>query len=226
MSEESETVKTFLEIGASEDPMFLCLLMPRWFDHILCDTLPYIFPIWDESALWKGVFVEPHPPSIVNLIRNLEANNISDTVYDIFSGAVTDKTEKIEFQTDTLNHQDTSAQVVQEDQESLFATADDYLPNIKLFYQSMTLDFILESIAEPCSLLRIDAEGSELKILEGFSFSQKPQMIIECHETNDEKFHTALRVIEILKDNGYYVFPEHPAITRLPYFTLFGYFND
>lgn len=67
---------------------------------------------------------------------------------------------------------------------------------------SVTLDDIFRCLPAPCERLYLDADGSELAILEGFSFSEKPAYIrVETH--NHIIKNATEKIIELLSGIGY-----------------------
>ena len=212
--------RTFLEIGASNVPSLLYLLdKANWWAHPIVDAHPYFFP--KRETEWYGVFVEPHPQHLIGLKQALDHKKISQDSYKIYSGLVLGETKFVEFYTKSLLTHDSHSQIKTGD--PFFSVPDGYIEGGAIVcFQSYTLDALLSDIASPVSLFRIDVEGAELEILLGFSFSQKPNMLIECHKNKNGNIHTADKVIEILEAQGYTVFPTAKRILSRSLLTLFA----
>ena len=212
----------FLEIGASYKPDLLFLLGPKkWWAHPTVRQHPYFYVRFGTKTKWFGIFVEPHPQNLILMNKDLKHTGISETDYKIYSGVVGGETKFVEFHTASMSVEDVHSQIKTD--QSFYAvskTEHKREGGDCLFYQTMTLDALLSDIASPVSLLSIDVEGAELEILSNFSFSQKPQIIMECH-LNDTH-HTSEKAIEILEAQDYTVFPKIKQALRHPHTTLFA----
>ena len=197
----------FLEIGASYKPDLLFLLgSKKWWAYPTVRQHPYFYYRFGRKAKWFGIFVEPHPQNLILMKKHLKHMPIPETDYKIYPGVVGGETKFVEFYMKDMSEEDVHSQIKTD--QSFYAVDNRYKREGGdcLFYQTMTLDALLSDIADPVSLLSIDVEGAELEILSNFSFSQKPQIIVECH-LNDTH-HTSEKVIEILEGQGYTLFPK------------------
>ena len=140
----------------------------------------------------KVLAIEPNPEMAKIIRRNSEINNYKNI--EVIEAALSSYNG-----TGSFYIPDISSQVASLDRNW------SYIKNINVLtiqVQVMTLDTLIRNINYPTiDLIKIDAEGMEIEILNGAkeAFSKTKRIVIETEKTSTKK------VIQILKENGYTV---------------------
>lgn len=144
----------------------------------------------------KTYAFEPNPEILKKLNINLELNPDISNQLNIINNAVSDKSESVEFAISKKDIQ--SARIVKE------------YDGEKVIVNSITLDEFFEKKEISPDLIKMDAEGEELKILKGMKdlFKNNPPqtMLIEVHAgyyPEDEAKVFKQSIFDILISNKY-----------------------
>lgn len=149
--------------------------------HIGTYTIPIASQIGKSG---KVLAFEPNPKNSMVLRKNIELNNLNNII--MFENAVSNKNEISSL---TLSDDPMLSMIIDNGKGE----------DIKI--ECVTLDSVYEKLKlEKVDWLKIDAEGSEIKVMEGAKKILEqfhPKIIIEVRKENENK------VKELLKHNGY-----------------------
>lgn len=183
--------KAFIEFGSGRRAELTFLLADNWKQQA---TGVYA-PLVDVADDWFGVFVEPYPASLMELIGRLEHICPDRERYMVVSGAITAFPGFFSLfpgEYTNIHKPDHAA--------SLIDLTGHHPPYFNLF--SFSLDMLIKKIPYPVELLRADCEGFELGIFNQFSFQPKPKLIIvEPHPRFDPDIEEKLT--QIFVGEGY-----------------------
>ena len=144
---------------------------------------------------WHGIFVEPHPANLIELLKCLES--FEGCSYEVYSGIVLGKTT-IGKLYDLRGKDDKSGSPFSE--YTQFARHDDKVKGC-LSILALTLDMLVENSLYPVERLEIDCEFTEIEIFRNYSFNVKPKEIkIACHGVDTKRILT-----DIFENFGYSV---------------------
>ena len=177
----------FFQIGCGRTANYAALTKPDWHEH-------FYFPCIDRQSKWKGVLVDLHPASIIDIASDFADESNLQVLHAAVAG--TPQFAMVE-----------SRAVTDIDQEARLCSAEKYndkfRPDFKgMFYcHTITLDQLFGFIEKESEigLLALDVQGSEVEILRGYGWHIRPLFIdIETHSADALSITSA-----ILIDQGY-----------------------
>lgn len=119
-----------------------------------------------ESSEWFGIFVEPHLHEVLKLQTYFQEKGIPKERYLILQNVVSnDSVVAYRFTSPDEGSGGNSTILSRESFQ------------YSVFMVPITLDSIVEMSKFPVEHIRINCEGAELQILEGYSFDCKPKTI-------------------------------------------------
>ena len=170
--------KAFIEFGCCERPNLAHLLVEGW----------------------HGVFVEPHPLSIIRSIEYL--NTLENVSYDFYAGVVTGRTQQFapyKSGSEGFSESGYMAEVGGVRSDTWNSGFWEAHKSPGLTFKTITLDELVARCLYPISHFEIDCEGMEIEIFESYSWDCKPDtMTIALH--GEEHLE---RLINIITKAGY-----------------------
>ena len=197
---------TFLECGSSGDPSCSYLLCPDWEQQSenlqLAGDDTHLPPdIFAPLNDWQGVFVEPFPIHVIQLLKHLKALQPDLERWKIYQcalnigfgfGRFIESYPECEFE-----HRDFGARLWQTGRDESDRKGDPYF-----YICQVSLDLLLDSTFYKPDYIRLDIEGSEYAVLSNYSFRHKPTFWnVELHEYKHPE--TTELMLQIFRDHGY-----------------------
>ena len=157
----TKNTKAFIEFGCFECPNLAHLLVEGW----------------------HGVFVEPHPLSIIKSIEHL--NTLENVSYDFYAGVVTSGTRQFSVYksgSEGFSESGYMAEVGGVVSDTWNSGHWETHKSPGLSFKTITLDELVARCPYPVSHFEIDCEGMEIEIFSNYSWDCKPDsMKIALH---------------------------------------------
>ena len=189
--EETSEIATFVEFGCGDAADLEFLLKDDW--QLKCyEVLQGQLGIQHLSKLrsitkeWFGIFIEPHPLHLLELLKRFQNAGIPPSKYMLISGLVTGNNEVTSLYPTrpTFNEIDHSARTRKS------ATTDGRRISRQkhpLHYKCVTLNEIVKLSPYPVLFIRADCEGSEVDVFSAYDFEPKPPLLLcEKHGNRQE----------------------------------------
>lgn len=174
-------MKAFIEFGTGNYADLLPLLNDDWKDkvHKYSDFGGERFK--DYTDTWFGIFVEPMPHCIIEMLNRLHSHGIDGYRYMFFAGIVAGETKPTKVYSGSGVRVFTNPFDVLRVGSSIINRWPHHERYI--YVNAITLDDLIDISPYPVDLLRVDCEGAELEIFKSFSFDQCPRhVIVETHD--------------------------------------------
>ena len=174
--------KHFYQIGIGDDIGYASLLD---------NPQPFNLAGYDD-VVWTGTLVD-FQPSVIQSTFGLLEKQIESRRIEIVNAVVSSNLglERVEF-----------ADFCGIDNQAMIVGADNDVPHkseYTYFTAAITLNVLISRAPSPVGLLALDVQGSESDILEGFFWSDMPELVVvEIHSSLNRN-----RVFKVLKDQGY-----------------------
>lgn len=198
--------RTFLEVGAGKWSALGRLLYPNWRSEFVgSNKLPSEI-IGSDIEAWDGIFVEPCPENFINLREHL-ADAEGDAQFIL--GAVSDDHILKKMDVYTLD-------VCKDHPMGSFVFYESCtLPkehNYAFSLFTITLDCLIINLGITPTLMHIDVEGEERKILENYTWNWKPEYLqIDMHGNQNNIKYAVVR----LEALGYKILTTHGGSDNL-----------
>ena len=135
-------------------------------------TYPNLLHYLDNG--WYGIFVEPHPMHLIELVKYLQP--YPQDTYTLLCGVVAESSDEYYvFQVPPNNDKTDFTQIA--DNSVAYRIGEEYPDIPKICFQPITLDTLIRKSPYPVERLEIDCEGCEYEIFNSYTFFHKPKEI-------------------------------------------------
>lgn len=157
-------MKAFIEFGAAKNPNLSSLL----------------------SKGYHGIFVEPNPLNIIELVHNLKRIEGS---YEIIAGVVGKPSDDLlrTFYFDPVQDPLSECGGLEVKSQNYAWGGKQNSATLEISYVPISLDELMKHSLYPVEHLEIDCEGAEVEIFRHFSFSVKPDSIKVAYHGEESK---------------------------------------